>query len=115
MVGIDRKNENSAAARLVHAQHQRAYDGRPRPADTPGIIARHWKKPDPQRFAKGQGPSRRDGAAWRPCGRPTSRITPPRISMMAIRRGRFEQHRLDEIMRQHADDHRRKKGQQPPR
>ena len=54
MVGIDRKNENSAAARVLTPQHQRADNGRPRPRN-PGDHRQTLDEPDRQRLAKRHG------------------------------------------------------------
>ena len=47
MVGMARKNENSAAARLSAPSSSAPTIVAPE-RDVPGIIARHWKRPMPR-------------------------------------------------------------------
>ena len=85
MVGMARKKENSAAARRRRPRAaRRRWSSRTR--DTPGISARHWKKPICSAEQRRQ--LHRVGYVGFSSSRSTTnRITPPTISMMQISMG----------------------------
>ena len=85
MVGIARKNENSAAARLSAPSSIAATIEAPE-RDTPGIIATHWAMPIHRYISSGKrvaSCSRGLSSSWST----QSRIAPPTINVKQITHG----------------------------
>ena len=108
MVGMARKNENSAAARLSAPSSIAPTMVAPE-RDTPGIMARHWNSPicDVHRQREARrvvlGASSFSSST-------TSSTSPPAISVHADEQ-RVEQHVLDEAVQEHPDHGRRQEGE----
>ena len=111
MVGMARKNENSAAERLSVPSSMAPTMVAPE-RDTPGIMARHWMRPILKASDGRDSPSRRCSARAS-CMRSTSTSTmPPTISMTAISIGVSNSTVLMKSCAKRADHRRRQERQQ---